>query len=114
GASIVISGAIGGVGKSITKTGAGQLILAANNTYNGSTTVNGGVLTVTSTGSLASTDISVSNVATMNVAGSLAAATALTANGAVNFSNSNKTIASLSGSGAVNLESTALTVGSGS
>jgi autotransporter-associated beta strand protein len=60
--SNVISGGFG-----LTKTGASTLTLGAANTFTGPTAINAGTLTLTSTGSLASTAISIANGATFNV-----------------------------------------------
>ncbi|HEX8295468.1 MAG TPA: autotransporter-associated beta strand repeat-containing protein, partial [Chthoniobacteraceae bacterium] len=53
--ALTVSGVISGSGRSLTKTGSGRLVLTNANTYDGSTTVNGGILQVGNgvTGSLA-------------------------------------------------------------
>lgn len=47
--SLTISGAIGGTGRSVEKTGAGSLVLTAGNTYDGGTSVAAGTLFVNNT-----------------------------------------------------------------
>lgn len=54
--SIILGGAISGVGDGITKTGVGTLVLSGANTYTGNTAVNAGILSVTG-GSIGSTGI---------------------------------------------------------
>jgi autotransporter-associated beta strand protein len=46
GDQLTISGVISGDGYAITKTGAGELLLTANNTYSGTTTISAGTLTL--------------------------------------------------------------------
>lgn len=52
--NLTISAAITGSGDSLTKTGAGELILSGTNTYNGGTTVSAGTLTLASASALGS------------------------------------------------------------
>ena len=60
-------------GQSLTLTGGGTLQLDAPNTYTGATNVSAGTLLITSTASIASTSISVSPGATLQLAGTTAA-----------------------------------------
>ncbi|MEW9570864.1 autotransporter-associated beta strand repeat-containing protein, partial [Rhodanobacter sp. Si-c] len=55
GQSDTLTGIIGGVSGSLTKTSAGTLTLSGANTYGGGTTINGGTLAIGSGGSLSST-----------------------------------------------------------
>ncbi|MEI6239143.1 MAG: autotransporter-associated beta strand repeat-containing protein [Planctomycetia bacterium] len=50
--SVTISGGMSGVGRSITKTGSGTLVLSGTNTYSGTTTVSTGALSISSTDAL--------------------------------------------------------------
>ena len=61
---LTVSGVISGT-SNLTKTGAGQLTLTAANTYSGTTTVSGGTLTLSGSGLLASTSITVNNGGTL-------------------------------------------------
>ena len=54
-------------GASLIKTGNGNLILTKANTFTGKTEIQGGVVTLSSTGSLASTEINVAGGATFDV-----------------------------------------------
>jgi autotransporter-associated beta strand protein len=67
---LTVGGAIGGVGKGITKLGAGTLTLSGSNTYTGATLVNVGTLIVN--GTLAGTSVSVSSGAKLGGSGTLA------------------------------------------
>jgi len=91
----------------------GTLTLGGSNTYTGPTTVTGG--TTTLSGSLASTSISVSAGATLNVTstGALATGTNLVDNGTTALSNASDTLATLNGSGVLGLSGTAITLTNG-
>ncbi|NBV86404.1 MAG: hypothetical protein EBS01_09125, partial [Verrucomicrobia bacterium] len=98
---------------SLIKTSSGLLTLSGNNGYTGTTSVDAGTLTLT--GSLASTVLSVVSGATLNAmfGSSLSTATQLTVNGAANLFNPAVTLDALLGGGTVTLNTTALTLGSG-
>ncbi len=108
--SAVLGGSVG-----LTKLGNSQLTLSGADNYSGTTTVSAGTLDIASGGSLASTTIIVgsSGTFTVEVAGSISAATNLTDSGIVNFNNPTRTINSLNGSGALNLNGTNLTISNG-
>jgi autotransporter-associated beta strand protein len=99
--------------RTLTKTGAGLLVLGAANTYSGSTIVSSGTLSLTTAGSLSSAIVTVNSGATLDVAGALSAATSLTNNGNVHFNNPSQPLAALNGAGPVDLQSTALSVAVG-
>ncbi|MEI6605254.1 MAG: autotransporter-associated beta strand repeat-containing protein, partial [Verrucomicrobiota bacterium] len=69
--------------KSLTKVGAGIVILSGNNTYTGLTTISAGTLKLGAAGALGNTSgVSVTNAATLDLAGITAtASTGLTLNG---------------------------------
>lgn len=68
GATVAIVNSVTGTPSGIIKAGAGDLVLPADNTYNGATTINGGTLTLT--GALSgTTSIEVQTGATFNVTG---------------------------------------------
>ena len=61
----------GGVGGNFTKTGAGTLAMTAANTYVGATSVQGGTLAVTGTGSIGRLGTNILNVGTSGAAASM-------------------------------------------
>ena len=92
-------------------SGQGTVVLEADNTYTGATTVASGGLDVT--GTLASSDVSVASGATLTTdGGALAATTTLSNAGAVEF-DGDETIASLNGAGTTELSSGILSLTSG-
>ena len=106
--TLTLAGAIGeaSVGKTLTKAGAGTLVLSGTNTYTGLTTVNVGTLAIGSAGSLASGNaliLGASGLATFANAGQTlgAISNANTTTNALNFTASTGTVtlASLSGAG---------------
>jgi autotransporter-associated beta strand protein len=90
---VILSGAIGGGGAGLTKSGAGELTLSGANTFTGGVTVSDGILTVG--GGAAVADLALVTV---------------TSPGQFKLASS-ETIGGLAGSGAVNLQSNTLTVG---
>ena len=119
GGNLTINGAIGGSGAgAITKTGDGNLILTATNTYSGATNVDGGLLHV-SAGILGGTEVNVNNGGTLRISGAgnrLQNTTDLTLNAGGTFDlRKNQTIATLNGAGDIvgSGGAFALTVGSG-
>jgi len=96
------SKALAGTSAALTKSTSGTVILSAANTYNGTTTIDGGVLRVTSTGS-----ISNSSAITVNVGGTLDYNSATARTGSILLNGNGTQRATLSGSGAIN---TALTL----
>ena len=81
GGTLAISGVVSGA-FSLTKSGGGDLILSASNTYGGGTTVNAGTLTLSGASSQAgSGSITVVSGATISLTGSASLANALTIGG---------------------------------
>ncbi|NBV86296.1 MAG: hypothetical protein EBS01_08560, partial [Verrucomicrobia bacterium] len=108
------SGALNSSG-SLIKTSSGLLTLSGNNGYTGSTTVNGGSLTLAAGGTLASVNLTIGAQGTFNSANGslLPTASVLNVDGAVNLFNSGVEVATLLGGGAVALNGTALTLSNG-
>ncbi len=68
--TLTVGGVISGTGDSLAKAGNGTLSLSAANSYTGNTTVSGGILALTGSGSIGSSPaITVANRATLDVSG---------------------------------------------
>lgn len=74
-----------GVG-TFTKLGAGSVILGGSNSYTGATTVSGGALVIN--GSLANSDVTVENLATLRGSGSIASLVTVLSGGTISPGNS--------------------------
>ncbi len=96
------SGVISGSG-GLTKVTAGNLILSGDNTYTGTTQVDGGILTLSGAGSLKSPTVNISAAATVNdLNGGLDPAATVTNRGILNIAAANDTIAALVNFGTLN------------
>jgi autotransporter-associated beta strand protein len=84
-ASGTFSGSIATGLNSLTKIGNGTQTLVGTSSYTGATNVNGGTLTLSNAGSLASTSLTAAMGATLNINGAIPTTAAVTANGTVNF-----------------------------
>ena len=100
----VISGA---ANNALTKVGTGEITLAGNNTYAGLITVSVGTLTLSGNNSGASSSISVSTGAVLNINSANALGT-----GSLTTSSSGSTINNTSGSAVINAGTNAITLGS--
>ena len=101
GSTLSLQQPIGGSGFGITKTGSGSLVLSAVNTYTGGSTVNGGTLTVTAAGSLATGLITIASGATATINGGLGNGSNITNSGTFSLAGAG-TLGSLTNNGAAN------------
>jgi autotransporter-associated beta strand protein len=100
----------------VIKVGGGTLTLTGANSYSGDTTVNGGTLAITGSGSIASTGVTVNSGAVLSIdGGALSSVAGLTLNGTGNLtlvgSASIGSLASASGTSTVTLGANTLTIG---
>ncbi len=116
--TIAVGSAIGGVG-SLTKVGAGDLVLtSSSNSYSGTTTINAGNLRVGngSTGSIGSGNIVNNGGLIFNLSGNTSVSSVISGSGTVSQSGGASSVVNLSGSntytGATNIGSGTLQVGS--
>jgi autotransporter-associated beta strand protein len=109
---VTMSGVLSGT-YGLTKAGNALLTLSGVNTYSGATNVNAGTLSLS--GTVASTVLSVASGATLNAQNGsvIPTAAAVTANGLVNLLNSAVTLQTLLGNGTVALNTTDLTLSNG-
>jgi fibronectin-binding autotransporter adhesin len=107
--NITLSGVISGVGFDLIKTGSNTLTLSGSNSYNG-TTVNGGTLALTSTGSLGSTVLTLDNAGVLDLQNKALTLSSLLMNGTSTITNSSGT-GSLSVTGTSKLSNSVTTVG---
>jgi autotransporter-associated beta strand protein len=106
--NMTIGSAISGVANNaLTKVGIGEITLAGNNTYAGLITVSVGTLTLSGNNSGASSSISVSAGAVLNINSANALGT-----GSLTTSSSGATINNTSGSAVINAGTNAITLGS--
>ena len=106
--NMTIGSAISGAANNaLTKVGTGEITLAGNNTYAGLITVSVGTLTLSGNNSGASSSISVSTGAVLNINSANALGT-----GSLTTSSSGTTINNTSGSAVINVGTNAITLGS--
>ena len=106
--NMTIGSAISGAANNaLTKVGTGEITLAGNNTYAGLITVSVGTLTLSGNNSGASSSISVSTGAVLNINSANALGT-----GSLTTSSSGTTINNTSGSAVINAGTNAITLGS--
>ncbi|MDN5787039.1 autotransporter-associated beta strand repeat-containing protein, partial [Pseudorhodobacter sp.] len=113
GSSTSYAGAISGVGGTLSKAGTGNFTLSGTNTYTGTTTINGGTLTLTTAGSIDSATVTIGGSGTLLAQGNSFDASTAIGNSGVFTVSGDETAGSLDGIGDVNVNGAAvdLTVG---
>ena len=86
GQTVTLASNLTSSGGTFTKLGAGSAILGGNNSYTGATTVSGGSLVIN--GSLANSDVTVQNLATLGGSGTIASLVTVLSGGTISPGNS--------------------------
>lgn len=109
-ADTTFAGIISGTG-TVTKNGTGTQTLTGQNSYAGTTTISGGTLALTGSGSLASSSISITSGGTLSTDGGALAPTSVIVNDGQFAISGNETVAEIGGMGSLSLDGTLTTGG---